>query len=177
MAVIPPGNKQIGEFSTVSTYQILDNITSTKSLLLNGFSVTQPSVVPIEAPANTFQIGEYTTVVTSEHVLDSLSVKNRFLNGFAVVKQLETFTIDDYLTNAFTVVSRPPEELPPTTPLKSVFIGEYTTNVTSQMVNNITKIRSNVINAFVVVKFVRKRKETTTFNVSLHTEKLDFNAF
>lgn len=177
MATVPPGNKQIGDYTLINVYGLNNNFSYSKNYLNNGFIVAQdPGPFQVK-PIKNLLIGDYTINVVYSSVENSNLVKFSLLQGLVVVKQLPTTVYKNYLTQNLIVVGRPTVELPPVTPTKNVGIGDSSINIVYEMNKYVSRVKSHIVQGFVVVKEIKKRKETTTFNVSLHTEKLDFNAF
>lgn len=177
MSAVPPGNKQVGENSTIVAYGNIENYTYLKNYTLNGVALTQDGSSITPKAISNAMVGENSIIVTYSTPLDAGGFRTYVTNGYVVVQELPTAVYKNFLIDVFAVVSTPTEEKPSTTILKNIMVGDSTLIPTIGQQPNTTYLKSNVVIGYLVVKEVKKRKETTTFNVSLHTEKLDFNTF
>lgn len=177
MSTVPPGNKQLGDLSNIVTYNMVDNCSYLKNSMINSFGLIAPTTPVTPSNIKNVMIGDISSVITYSQPDNTNFLKAYNVNAFGVVKYNIPTNFKSYMVNSFAVVSRPNSDTPSPTATKNISIGDLSNVITFKQSENTSYTKVSIIQAFVIVKEIKKRKETTTFNVSLHTEKLDFNTF
>ena len=177
MATVPPGNKQLGGLSSIVTYNLVDNYSYLKNSMINSFGLIGPTTPVNYASVKNIMIGDYSSVITYSQPENSNFLTAYNINAYGVVKYNKPTVLKNYVVNSFILLARPSYDTPSPTLPKNISVGDLSSVITFNQVKNVSYLKSGLVQGFVVVKEVKRRKETTTFNLSLHTEKLDFNAF
>ena len=170
MPTVPPGNKQIGELTTVVTYG--ENQSIANHTLEGNAVVLKPNpTTPINVQNK--QIGELTTVVTYG---ETSSIAAHVLSGFAVVHYYippppDYYTLENYVTEGNVVVFdnlEHPYNIIPTEPVQITGISSIAT------IHSASHVINHVLSGFAVVQEFVPRKELTVFNIE-YTADAEFN--
>lgn len=158
MPTVPPGNKNIGELSSVSVVGTVKT-SLVKALQLQQGVLVAPTTPPsVSAPANKL-LGELTSVLTIGAKNKTILVRQ--VQGAAVVFYSPPTTITNYQLQGGAVVD--PVTKPATAPTDNKFVGELTTIGVFGLVNQRLSIMQ--VQGAAVVQQYQPRKELTTFNV------------
>lgn len=161
MAIVPPGNKQVGEFAAVVT---TSRPTTTYAQLLSGTSVLLNTLVGIvPTPVNNLMVGEFAGVVTSSR---STRVLSNLLTSTAVLKYAPPASAICQLLTA-TAALKGPVAASPVPPLNLLF-GEFAGVVTS---SRPTVVTAQLITATAVVQQFTRRLETLIMSLTYPTVK------
>ena len=164
MAIVPPGNKQIGDYTNIVVTNL--RVPIVKEYIQSGFTVSKdPSITGnIEAPKNKF-IGDYTQVVVTYKPCPT--VMNYLITGLVVTKYLPPSGFFNLFTGGFVTTKDTAITTPAMVPVKNKFIGDYTAIVVTK--KPVPETRNLLTVGFVVTREFTPRVETLIMNLKYNT--------
>lgn len=164
MAIVPPGNKQIGDYTNIVVTNI--RLPAVKEYIQSGFTVSKdPSATGnIVAPKNKF-IGDYTQVVVTYKPCPT--VMGYLMAGLVVTKYIPPSGFYNLFTGGFVTTKDTTITTPAMVPVKNIFIGDYTAIVVTK--NPETEMRNLLTVGFVVTREFTPRIETLIMNLKYNT--------
>ena len=163
MVIVPPGNKQIGDYSTVavlSTEHKVLNISQLEGIAV----VANTASVPVQ-PVKNILIGEQATVaiLSANNAISCLQFE-----GIAVVQYAPPTKLITRQMEGIAVVSS--NTTPPNSPVENLFIGEFSTTAVMSLETNMAAVSCLQLEGIAVVQKFIPRKELTTFNIEYAAE-------
>ena len=174
MSVVPPGNKQLGEFSVITTYSAASGVTQSNSKVVQGQLLVVQDNAPAPSPVHNLQLGESSTVLTYGAVDSVTNISTGVIQGLAVFK-LEPQTIykDYIIQGTLTVVDSEANTVEPSA-IKPLQFGEQSTIITYGATPDLISLSCNQLEAFAVVQEFVPRNELTIFNIE-YAADAEFN--
>lgn len=164
MAIVPPGNKQIGDYTNIVVTNL--RVPIFKDLLQAGFAVTRDSSATFtpQAPKNIF-IGDYSNIVVTYKPCPVIS--SYLVAGFVVSKYLPPSVFYNHLTASFVATKDTTITTPAIVPVKNKFIGDYTAIIVTK--KPVPEMRNLLTVGFVVTREFTPRVETLIMNLKYNT--------
>ena len=171
MAIVPPGNKQIGEFATIAVATPADNTTGLINWGVNNIALTyNQAVTTVPSKVNWVQLFEFATIAVATPIATQLTCYGGLAT--AVVQYLqETVYYNNVIATTALVDSGEELQL---SPLLNTMIGEFSTVAVAELNPDILQASCSSVQAFVLVQPYIPRKELTTFNIE-YAEDAQFN--
>lgn len=167
MATVPPGNKQIGEFTAIASVSVGGTLVS--ATLLEGYAVVDPTTKPAIQGVQNKQIGEFTSIAT---VGNNPLLSCVLLEGYAVVSNAPPASASLKLLEGYTVVKDSVGDYP-VAGLQNKQIGDFVSIATLSMSDNsITSCLQ--LEGFALVQEFVPRNELTVFNIE-YAADAEFN--
>lgn len=167
MATVPPGNKQVGEYTGIVTYGLQDGYHQAKLMQEHVVALANDPNTPQPLGPNPIFLGDYSGIVT--YGLTDIDISRAYqLNAFVLVKEAEIERSKLWQEGAFALTQDPAEKANVLTPVDPISLYDYTGVITYGLEDlSITKLHQAT--AFVLLQEKVIRKELITFNVNLST--------
>ena len=172
MPTVPPGNKQIGDATSIVVVNTVDGTTGINNYAISGFAVTEDTNNTINSqPIHNVQIGDITSIaVVLPDAATNLYAQT--LTAFALVHYAPPTVFHNMSTVSLALVeSEGDVQIPP---LKNVMLGSQSSIVVTTNNPDINTTACNSIQGFVVVQEYQPRKELTVLNIE-YTADAQFN--
>ena len=163
MAVVPPGNKQVGEYSAIAVLQLAASRASFKAYDLTGYAVVRDQGTAwVTKPPNSCMVGEYTAVAVVKAATGKRMLRTYDIAGYAVVQYIPPTSLKAYDLAGYAIVKD--AVVYTTTPTKSVMIGKHSLVA---VVNTPKRVlRAYDVVGYAIVKYVTPRKENTVISIN-----------
>ena len=164
MAIVPPGNKQIGDYTNIVVTSL--KVPIAKDFLQAGFVATKDTsaIITTEPPKNIL-IGDYSNIVVTYKPCPVMS--SYLIAGLVVSKEYPPSVFYDLLTASFVTTKDASITTPALATLKNKLIGDYTAVIVTK--KPIPEMRNLLTVGFVVTREFTPRVETLIMNLKYNT--------
>ena len=156
MPVVPPGNKQVGEYTSVATMSSNGNTVSIQEIITYGIVLDQTATVSVTA-TDSVMFGEYTSVIAVGAIGNTINVGE--LTTYAIVRYEPptSYTIEELTTYG---IVKDNVSYSTSMPINAQ-IGEYSLVAT---MSSVTAIQIQDLVAYAIVTEVKPRDAVIVFS-------------